>query len=145
PGRVAARARLPSARPRPVGASQGRRWGQVLHPRDQGCVMAQPAVAPIPAHELLLFLLQLAILLGVAIGLGRLAAWAKLPALVGELGAGLLLGPSIFGHLAPGLSAWLLPHDAAQFHLVDAVGQLGVLLLVGLTALHLDVASLRTR
>jgi Kef-type K+ transport system membrane component KefB len=105
----------------------------------------QPPVAPIPAHELLLFLLQLALLLGVAIALGRLAAWVRLPTLVGELGAGLLLGPSIFGHIAPGLSAWLLPHDAAQFHLVDAVGQLGVVLLVGLTALHLDPGELRRR
>jgi Kef-type K+ transport system membrane component KefB len=105
----------------------------------------QPPVAPIPAHELLLFLLQVALLLGAAIALGRLAAWARLPTLVGELGAGLLLGPSIVGHLAPGLSAWLLPHDADQFHLVDGVGQLGVVLLVGLTALHLDAGELRRR
>ncbi len=48
-----------------------------------------------------------------------------MPTVVGDLCAGVLAGPSVLAHVAPGVSAWL-PHDAGQFHLLDAVGQAGV-------------------
>ncbi|MGW4829200.1 cation:proton antiporter [Amycolatopsis japonica] len=106
--------------------------------------MADP-VAPISAHATLLFLLQLGLLLGLAFALGRLAIRLKMPAVVGELTAGVLIGPSVLAHLAPGLSAWLLPHDATQLNLLDAVGQLGVLLLVGITGMHMDLKLVRRK
>ncbi|RSM56164.1 cation/H(+) antiporter [Amycolatopsis sp. WAC 01376] len=102
-------------------------------------------VAPIGAHSMLLFLLQLGLLLGLALALGRLALRLKMPAVVGELTAGVLIGPSVLSHLAPGLSAWLLPPEAAQLNLLDAVGQLGVLLLVGITGLHMDLKLVRRK
>jgi Kef-type K+ transport system membrane component KefB len=92
---------------------------------------------------LLLFLLAVAVLLLLARVLGRLAERLGLPAIVGELLTGMVLGPSLLGHLAPGASAWLLPAQAEQMHLLDAVGQLGVLLLVGVTGTHLDLNMLR--
>lgn len=101
-------------------------------------VTASP-VAPIGAHQLLIFLLQLGLLLGTALLLGRLALRLRMPAVVGELAAGVLLGPSVLMHAVPGLSAWLLPPDPGQLHLLDAVGQLGVLLLVGITGMHIDL------
>ncbi|MFI5934551.1 cation:proton antiporter [Actinoplanes sp. NPDC051494] len=101
-----------------------------------------PGLAP---HVLLVFLLQVSLLLLVALVLGRLAGRLGLPALVGELLTGLLLGPSLLGALAPGVVAWVLPPDAGQLHLIDAVGQLGVLLLVGVTGAQLDTAMLRRR
>jgi len=102
-------------------------------------------VAPISAHSMLVFLLQLGLLLGLALALGRLAIRLKMPAVVGELTAGVLIGPSVLTHLAPGVSAWLLPRDAAQLNLLDAVGQLGVLLLVGITGAHLDLKLVRRK
>ncbi|MFE1248389.1 cation:proton antiporter [Streptomyces sp. NPDC058735] len=99
------------------------------------------AVAPLPARTLLLFLLQTGVLL--ALVLGGLARRTGLPGIVGELAAGVVLGPSLLGLLAPGVSAWLLPRDAAQMHLLDAVGQLGVLLLVGFTGMHVDPGLVR--
>ena len=96
-------------------------------------------VAPIGAHQMLVFLLQLGLLLGAALVLGRLAARLGMPAVVGELTAGVLLGPSLLGHAAPALSGWLLPQDPGQLHLLDAVGQLGVLLLVGLAGAYIDL------
>lgn len=100
-------------------------------------------VAPLPSDALLLFLLQTGVLLALALALGRLARRTGLPGIVGELAAGVLLGPSLLGLLAPGVSAWLLPRDAAQMHLLDAVGQLGVLLLVGFTGTHVDPGLVR--
>ena len=102
-------------------------------------------VAPISAHAMLVFLLQLGILLALALGLGRLAVRLRMPAVVGELTAGVLVGPSVLAHLAPAFSAWLLPRDVGQQHLLDAVGQLGVLLLVGITGLHIDLKLVRRK
>ncbi|XVV08449.1 cation:proton antiporter [Actinoplanes sp. CA-131856] len=101
-----------------------------------------PSLAP---HTLLVFLLQVSLLLLVALALGRLAVRLGLPALVGELLTGVILGPSLLGALAPGAFTWVLPSDADQLHLVDAVGQFGVLLLVGVTGVQLDSAMLRKR
>jgi Kef-type K+ transport system membrane component KefB len=100
-------------------------------------------VAPIGPHELLIFLLQVGMLLALAKLLGRLAMRFGMPTVVGELCAGVLLGPSLLEYLAPGLSAWLLPKQPGQFHLLDAVGQVGVLLLVGITGTHLDTGLMR--
>ncbi|MEV6347604.1 cation:proton antiporter [Actinoplanes sp. NPDC051851] len=84
-------------------------------------------------------------LLTSAILLGRLAGRYGMPAIVGELAAGVLLGPSLLGWLAPGISAGLLPARPDQVHLLDAVGQMGVLLLVGLTGIEMDLRMIRRR
>jgi Kef-type K+ transport system membrane component KefB len=102
-------------------------------------------VPPLAAHQLLIFLLQIGLLLLLAFCLGRVAERMKLPAIVGELLAGVIVGPSLLGFLAPGFSHWLLPANASQMHLLDAAGQIGVLLLVGITGSHLDMAMLRRR
>ncbi|MFJ8013266.1 cation:proton antiporter [Streptomyces sp. NPDC096339] len=107
--------------------------------------MTVALVPPIAAHPLLVFLLQVGVLLLVAVLLGRLAARFGLPAIVGELSAGVLLGPSLFGWLAPGLSGWLFPARPDQAHLLDAVGQIAVLLLVGLTGIEMDLGMIRRR
>jgi Kef-type K+ transport system membrane component KefB len=107
-------------------------------------VLASP-VAPLAPHPLLVFLVGLTLLLLLARILGRAAERLGMPAIVGELLTGMVLGPSLLGQLAPRLSNWLLPHQAEQVHLLDAVGQVGVLLLVGITGTHLDMGMLRRR
>ncbi|MFF4416098.1 cation:proton antiporter [Streptosporangium sp. NPDC001559] len=102
-------------------------------------------IAPIAAHNLLVFLLQVSLLLLLALVLGRLATRFGMPAVVGELFVGVVLGPSFLAHVAPGLQTWLFPADPEQFHLLDAVGQIGVLLLVGLTGIHMDMKLVRRR
>lgn len=108
-------------------------------------MMLSAPVAPMPAHQLLLLLLQLGLLLLLALLLGRLGMLIGMPAVVGELCAGVLVGPSVLDHVAPAFAEWLLPKDVAQFHLLDAVGQLGVLLLVGLVGVNVDFALVRRR
>jgi Kef-type K+ transport system membrane component KefB len=100
-------------------------------------------VAPLGAHQGLVFLLQVGVLLGLALALGQLARRLKMPAVVGELTAGVLAGPSVLAHLAPGVSGWLFPADAGQVHLLDAVGMAGVLLLVGITGISIDLGLVR--
>ena len=96
-------------------------------------------ITPLPADALLHFLVQITLLLLVAVLLGRVAARVRMPPIVGELCAGVLLGPSVLGHLAPGLSSSLAYADPQQQHLLEAVGQIGVLLLVGITGVHIDL------
>jgi len=76
---------------------------------------------PLGEHELLLFLLQFALLLVVARSLGMVATRFGLPSVVGELLAGLVIGPSLLGNIAPGMFEWLFPQEAAQFHLLEIV------------------------
>ena len=100
-------------------------------------------VPPLPAEMLLHLLVSLLVLLAVARLLGSLAERMGMPAITGELLTGVLLGPSLLGWLAPGIAGWILPAEPEQMHLVDAVGQLGLLLLVALTGTHLDLRSVR--
>lgn len=102
-------------------------------------------VPPLSSTELLTLLVQLAALLTFALMLGRLAARFGMPAIVGELLAGVLLGPSLLGHTIPHLYHWLFPATQTQQHLLDAVAQFGVVLLVGVAGAHLDVKSLPRR
>jgi Kef-type K+ transport system membrane component KefB len=99
-------------------------------------------VPPLSAEAVLRFLVAVAVLLLVARVLGGLSERAGLPRVVGELITGVLLGPSLLG-LWPDVAGVLLPSDAGQLHLIDALAQLGVLLLVGVTGTHLDVVVLR--
>ncbi|MEJ2853404.1 MULTISPECIES: cation:proton antiporter [unclassified Saccharothrix] len=107
--------------------------------------LAAAPPTPIGAHQMLVFLLQLAVLLGAAMALGKLAARFAWPEVVGELTAGVVLGPSLLAHVWPGLSGWLFPTAGTQIHLLDAVGQFGVLMLVGFTGMHIDLPMVRRR
>ncbi|GAB3738662.1 hypothetical protein GCM10027598_67170 [Amycolatopsis oliviviridis] len=102
-------------------------------------------VAPIAAHSLLIFLLQVGLLLLLAVVFGRLAARFGMPAVVGELVVGVILGPSLLAWAAPGLHGWLFPAVDEQYHLLDAVGQIGVILLVGFTGMQMDMGLLKRR
>lgn len=104
--------------------------------------LASGSVPGITHHQMLVFMLQTGLLIAVAAGLGRVAVRLRMPPVVGELTAGVVLGPSLFGNVAPGLSHWLLPRDPEQMHLLSAVAQLGVLLLVAITGAHIDLALL---
>ena len=74
---------------------------------------------------------------------GGLLARLGQPRVVGEMAAGLVLGPSVFGRLAPSLSAAVFPAPSLGF--VNAVAQVGLLLFMFLVGLELDAAHLRRR
>ncbi|MFI9153579.1 cation:proton antiporter [Streptomyces sp. NPDC053367] len=73
------------------------------------------------------FLLGLACLLLVTRAAGLIARRARQPAVLAELTAGILLGPSLFGLLAPDAHALLYGADVLP--LLDGLGQLGLVLL----------------
>src|ERR671927_471103 len=70
---------------------------------------------------------------------GTTAPRVGLPSVVGELLAGFVLGPSLLGNLAPGLFHAVFPQEVEQFHLLEVVSWLGVIMLLILTGLETDV------
>jgi Kef-type K+ transport system membrane component KefB len=65
------------------------------------------------------------------------------PPVIGEVLAGILLGPSLLGWIAPAVSAWLLPTSVAPF--LGIVAQLGVILYMFLVGLELNTELLSER
>ena len=65
------------------------------------------------------------------------------PAVIGEVGGGLLLGPSLLGRVSPEVAAVLLPGEAVPF--LGVIAQLGVILYMFLIGLELDLGALRSR
>ncbi len=60
------------------------------------------------------FFLQIAVILLACRIVGAIAARMGQPQVVAEMITGVLLGPSLFGLLAPGAQAWLFPWDPSQ-------------------------------
>ncbi|BAZ27631.1 sodium/hydrogen exchanger [Cylindrospermum sp. NIES-4074] len=96
-------------------------------------------IKPLGHHELLLVLIQLSLLLLVARGLGEFMRRINLPPVVGELLAGVLLGPSVFGWLLPDLQAHIFPNSQEQSNLLSVISWLGVLFLLIVTGLETDL------
>src|SRR3954464_310068 len=65
------------------------------------------------------------------------------PAVMGQLLAGLLLGPSILGALWPEAQQALFPSSREQKSMIDAVSQLGILMLLLLTGMETDLGLVR--
>lgn len=84
-------------------------------------------------------LVQLVLLVVVGRLLGEAMQRLRQPAVMGQLLAGVLLGPSVFGALLPAWQHWVFPADAAQKKMLDAIAQLGVLLLLLLTGMETDL------
>lgn len=96
-------------------------------------------IKPLGHHELLLILLELSLLLLVSRGLGEFMRRIQLPPVVGELLAGVLLGPSMFGWILPNIQEHIFPKTQAQSDLLSVVSWLGVLFLLVVTGLETDL------
>lgn len=101
------------------------------------------AAALIGTTPLARLLLQLIVVLLAARGLGIVARCCGQPAVVGEIVAGLLLGPSLLGWAWPSASALLFP--PASLGALGMLAQLGVLLFMFLVGLDLDLDAMRAK
>ncbi len=95
-------------------------------------------------HDVLIFLLSLATLLGVARLLGELARAIGMPLVVGELSAGILLGPTLLGRLAPQAYAWLFETPKPKT-MLSAYTTVAVVLLLVVAGLEVDLSVVRRR
>jgi Kef-type K+ transport system membrane component KefB len=93
-------------------------------------------------HDILLFLLGLAVLLGVARVFGEVCRAWGLPAVAGEILAGVALGRTILGRVAPGAYAWLFPDGPAKTMLTGYT-TVAVMLLLVVAGLEVDLTVVR--
>src|SRR5579883_395012 len=96
-------------------------------------------IKPLGKEQLLLVLVELALLLLVARALGEVMRRIQLPPVIGELLAGVLLGPSVFGWILPDLQRHIFPQSQSQSDLLSVVSWLGVLFLLVVTGLETDL------
>jgi Kef-type K+ transport system membrane component KefB len=117
-------------------------WGEALRLPDAS-VPAKDAVAQaLPKSDAILHVL---VALAAVIVAGRVLGWAfgyiGQPPVIGEVVAGILLGPSFLGQVSPAVAGFVLPPTVAPF--LSVIAQLGVILYMFLIGLELDGARLR--
>lgn len=92
----------------------------------------------------LLFVAQITVLILTGRLLGEAMLRLNQPAVMGQLIAGLVLGPSVLGALFPQLQHALFPAAKEQKAMLDALAQFGILLLLLLTGMETDLRLVRS-
>jgi len=90
-----------------------------------------------------IFIGQIVVLMVVGRLLGEAMLRLRQPTVIGQLIAGLILGPSLFGLLLPDLQHALFPKTPEQKAMIDAIAQFGILLLLLLTGMETDLKLVR--
>lgn len=86
-------------------------------------------------------LVQIAAILGASTILGALCRRLKQPRVVGQMTAGLLLGPTLFGRVAPATSSWLF--GEAGLAGLSGLSQIGLLLFMFAVGASIEISQLR--
>lgn len=77
----------------------------------------------------------------------RLFGWLFMkigqPTVIGEIVAGIVLGPSILGHLAPGVSQFLFPLESLAN--INILSQFGLILFMFAIGMELDITEVRKK
>ncbi|GAB7069431.1 cation:proton antiporter [Mycobacterium hodleri] len=97
-----------------------------------------------PAATAIHFFLELAVILATCRVVGVIAKRVGQPQVVGEMIAGVVLGPSLLGELAPGVQQALFPPGPANVVLYT-VAQIGLVLYMFLIGLNFDVDLIKHR
>jgi Kef-type K+ transport system membrane component KefB/nucleotide-binding universal stress UspA family protein len=95
--------------------------------------------------EVLQLVIQIAVLLAAARFLGGLSQRLGQPAVVGEILAGVILGPSLLSGLIPWVEQRIIPQTPAQGYMLEVVALIGVMLLLVITGFETDLALIRRR
>jgi Kef-type K+ transport system membrane component KefB len=121
-----------------------RRYGEGLTASGAAlAAKAQAGAAPTSTDVMLHVLLALIVVIVLARVLGSLFRAVHQPPVIGEIIAGIVLGPSVLGRVAPGVAAYVLPTTVAPF--LNVIAQIGVILYMFLVGLELDPKLLRNR
>src|SRR5262245_18722053 len=88
--------------------------------------------------------LQITSMLAFAVLFGELLRRFKQPAVVGEMMGGIILGPTVFGFLAPALYVWLFQSSSSVAIVRDASIKLGMLFFLFYAGSEVNISDLKT-
>lgn len=91
--------------------------------------------------KIVTIILQIAVIIIVVRAFGFLFKFINQPQVIGEMVAGILLGPSLLGWVAPQFSAMLFP--AASLSYLNTISQIGIVLYMFLVGLALNPKKLK--
>ncbi|MBS0243337.1 MAG: cation:proton antiporter, partial [Proteobacteria bacterium] len=90
-------------------------------------------------HTTAVFIAELILLLFFGRAVGELMSRLGQPAIFGQLIAGILLGPSVFGALMPAAHKLIFPGTAPAQDMLRAIAEVGILLLLLLTGMETNL------
>jgi Kef-type K+ transport system membrane component KefB len=95
------------------------------------------------SHPLTILLFQILVILLITRLFGWICKKLRQPVVIGEIIAGILLGPSLLGYYFPGFSAALFPvQSLGNLHILS---QIGLILFMFMVGMELDFNSLRNK
>jgi K+:H+ antiporter len=106
-------------------------------------IVAFAAAGPTADSSEFVLLAQVATLILVGRLLGELMQRVGQPAVIGQLLGGVLLGPSFFGLLWPAAQHALFPPNTRQMSMINAIAQLGILMLLLLAGMETDFGLIK--
>jgi Kef-type K+ transport system membrane component KefB len=116
--------------------------------REYGETLMAPVAPPVTpravsasSHVLWHLLLAMAAVVALGRVMGRAFRAIGQPPVIGEVVAGIMLGPSLLGAISPAASSYLLPPEVAPY--LGILAQIGVILYMFLVGLELNPNSLR--
>ena len=117
----------------------------LVAPAPHAATAAAPSMAApsADAGTLLHVLLALIVIIIASRALGLVFRWIGQPPVIGEVVAGICLGPSLLGRVSPMAQQFLLPTGTAPY--LGVIAQVGVILFMFLVGLELDTSLLRRR
>ena len=92
-------------------------------------------------HDITIVLLDLGILLGLSRFLGEIARRYRQPMVVGEIFAGIILGPTILGTIAPEFQQHLFPMREQTLTALEGLTTLAVVLLLLVAGIEINLSS----
>ena len=96
-----------------------------------------------PHHDVFLLVLQVGILLLTARVLGEIATRLGQPSVIGEILAGILLGPSLLAGFFPAFGELIVPQTETSGYLLEVISLLGAMFLLLITGLETDMQLIK--
>lgn len=94
-------------------------------------------------NDILKLLIQISVLLIAARTFGEIVQRLGQPSVLGEILAGIVLGPSLLGNLLPFIHGWIIPVTEMQKNLLEVITLIGAMFLLLITGLETDLPLIK--